>query len=438
MRPEDCRTFRTAVSDLNGDMRGKRLPATDYDKIGSGSLRMPFSVLNVDIWGTDIEDSPLVFESGDQDGVLMPTGRGPVFMPWLEEPTFLEPVWMFDDSGAPFDGDPRHALQHVLNKYAERGWSVVAATELEFYLVDDSGQHLTPPDNPVSGRPLDSTAILSLRELDAFDAFFSDLYAASEQMGLKAQAAISEAGIGQFEINLVHTDAMRMADNTWLFKALVRGMARKHGFAATFMAKPFPDEAGNGLHMHFSVVDKNGNNVFDDGNSEGSETLLQAVAGCLAAMRASTLVLAPHSNSYDRLIPGAHAPTDICWGYENRTAAIRIPSGDGAARRIEHRVAGGDTNPYLMMATVLGSALFGIENQLTPPDPITGNAYETELPQLLSNWSEAIELFEQDEIIAEILPKVLIENLVMTKRQELLKTSEIEPAELWKTYLETV
>lgn len=432
-------TFRVATCDLNGQMRGKRVPPSYAVKLDSGAVRMPFSALNVDLWGADIEGSPLVFETGDADGVLRPTDRGPVPMPWLETPTALVPMCLYDDNGTPFAGDPRHALAAVLARYARRGWKVIAATELEFTLLDSSGAQPQPPLNPVTGRRLHGEAVLSMAEMDAFDAFFTELYDGCAEMGIPAQTAISESGIGQFEINLNHQHAMRCADDTWLFKALTRGLARKHGFTATFMAKPYADDAGNGMHVHFSVLDENGRNVFDNGGREGTKTLRAAVAGCLAAMPGSTLIFAPHGNSYTRLVPGAHAPTGASWAYENRTAAIRIPGGAPAARRIEHRVAGGDINPYLMLAAVLGSALTGIEDELEPPAPITGNAYEVDgLPQLAADWDSAITAFEADPIMARIFPEDLIRNLVMTKRQETARFADLNPDSHWLSYLESV
>lgn len=438
MELEQFGTFRVATCDLNGQMRGKRLPIADYKTINEGTIKLPLSALNLDVWGSDIKNSPLVFETGDPDGILLPTDRGPVPMPWLNVPTFLVPMWTFQADHTPFSGDPRHALARVLDRYATRGWQVVAATELEFYLVDDTQDRLSPPINPQSGRPLTGRAYMSLRQLDSFDAYFSELYDACARMGINAQTAISEAGLGQFEINLNHCDAMRAADDTWLFKSLVRGLARKHGMAATFMAKPFLHEAGNGMHVHFSILDEDGHNIFDNGGAEGTPLLLQAVAGCLAAMSASTLVFAPHGNSYDRLMPNSHAPTGLSWAYENRTSALRIPESHPKARRIEHRVAGGDINPYLILSMILGAALAGIEDELSPPDPITGNAYDLDLPQMAPTWQDAIDAFESDPLIARILPQALIENLCMTKQQELTLLAEIDASEHWKTYLESV
>ena len=432
-------TFRVAACDLNGQLRGKRVPKHYADKLETGAVRMPLSVMNLDLWGADIENSPLVFDTGDADGALRPTDRGAVPMPWLDTPSALVPMTMHWDNGDAFEGDPRRALQRVLDKYADRGWNVLAATEMEFTLIDDSDDAPKAPLNPLTGKPLHASAILSVTELDAFDAFFSDIYAACTAMGIPAETIICESGLGQFEVNLNHQSALRAADDAWLFKTLLRGMARKHGFAATFMAKPYANDAGNGMHVHFSVVDKDGTNIFDNGRDDGTDLLRNAVAGCLNAMPASTLIFAPHGNSYDRLVSGAHAPTNAAWGYENRTAAIRIPGGSSKARRIEHRVAGGDTNPYLILAAILGAAIDGIEQGLTPPDPISGNAYAHKgLPELAPDWAGAVDLFETDPHIARIFHPQLIQNLVMTKRQEIARFSKIPASDQWLDWLERV
>ncbi len=433
------RTIRVAAADLNGQARGKRVPSRYADRVVEEGTRFPMSVLNLDIWGEDIDDSPLVYETGDRDGVLRPTERGFMPMPWLDAPTALLPIWMFHEDGRPFDGDPRHALRAVLERYKARGLTPVCAMELEFFLIDDSGRNLQVPTSPRSGKRRVAGEILSLRALDQFDVFFTDLYDACEEMDIPADTAISEAGLGQFEINLMHCDdALRAADDAWLFKMLVKGMARKHGFAASFMAKPYEDYSGSGLHVHFSVLDADGNNVFNDGGPSGTETLRHAVAGCLNAMPGSALIFAPHANSFDRMVPGSHAPTGISWAYENRTAAIRIPSGNPAARRIEHRVAGGDVNPYLMLAAVLGAALNGIEDAKEPPAPITGNAYEVDLPHIPGDWISAIDAFETSPEVARIFPGELIRNFVLTKRQEVHYMQELSPQEQVAIYLDTV
>ncbi len=436
----EVRTIRVAAADLNGQARGKRIPTRFAETVLKNGTRFPMSIMNLDIWGEDIDDSPLVFDQGDADGILRPTERGFMPMPWLESPSALLPIWMFRENGRPYEGDPRHALRKVLRGFKSRGLTPVVAVELEFFLIDDSGKTLQVPLSPRSGKRRKAAETMSIRALDAFDTFFTDLYDACEAMDIPADTAISETGLGQFEINMMHQeDALRAADDAWLFKLLVKGLARRHGFAASFMAKPYPEYSGSGLHTHFSLLDENGDNVFDNGGPEGTETLRHAVAGCLAAMHDSTLVFAPHANSYDRLVPGSHAPTAICWGYENRTVAIRVPSGSHAARRIEHRVAGGDVNPYLMLAAILGAALLGIEDRLEAPEPVAGNAYAMEgLEQLPDTWAEAIEAFEASSVVPRIFAPELIRNYVQTKRQELHYMAELTPEEQVELYLDTV
>ncbi|MEM7469853.1 MAG: glutamine synthetase family protein [Pseudomonadota bacterium] len=435
----EIKSLRPIIADLNGQPRGKRFPARMGQKLCDSGMRMPLSVLNLDICGDDIKDSPLVFASGDADGELRATERGFVPVPWTESPAALLPMSMYLEDGRPFEGDPRHALRAVADRYKARDWTPVVATELEFFLVDDSGDTLRPPHSPRSGKRRHGGEILSMRALDAFDDFFSELYDACDAMDIPAEATISEGGVGQYEVNLTHVaDAMKAADDAWLFKQLTKGLARKHGFAATFMAKPYAEHSGTGMHTHFSVIDAQGRNIFDDGSSEGNDQLRHAIAGCLAAIPGSTLIFAPHANSYARFEAGSHAPTGIGWGYENRTAAIRVPAGASAARRIEHRVAGGDINPYLMLSVVLGAAFLGMEDHMQAPAPITGSAYEAGLPQLPTLWGDAIDRFETDPLIARILPQVLIENLVMTKRQEIAIDARLSDADRIALYLDTV
>ncbi|MBQ1202271.1 MAG: glutamine synthetase [Loktanella sp.] len=437
-RPE-VRNVRCGAADLNGQARGKRVPRKFAAKLEEEGTRFPFSILNLDIWGEDVEDSPLVFEAGDPDGVLMPTERGYVPMPWLNSPSALLPMWMFHEDGTPFAGDPRQALARVLDKYKARGLTPVVATEMEFYLVDDSGDGIRQPRSPRSGKRRPGAEILSLRALDAFDMFFNDLYDACDAMNIPAEAAISEVGMGQFEINLEHVpDALKAADDAWLFKMLVRGLARNHGMAASFMAKPYEEYAGNGLHTHFSVVDTAGNNLMANDTFEGTRILHNAIAGCLKGIPDLALIFAPHGNSYQRLVPESHAPTGVCWAYDNRTASVRVPGGSFKARRVEHRVAGGDVNPYLFLAAVLGSALIGIEDDLTPPPPISGNAYDQDLAQIPDTWAAAIDAFEKSPLAWRIFDDQLVDNFVMTKRQELHYFAELSEEQQLELYLDTV
>ncbi len=432
-------SLRAVVCDLNGTFRGKRIPVESAEKALSGGVRMPLSVAGGDIWGEDVAGSGLTVDAGDPDGICEPTGRGVLPVTWTDAPSALIPLWLSEENGEPFSGDPRRALARVVDRFAEHGLAPVIATELEFYLVDPSEERPQPPLSPVTGKRFVSDSILSIDEIDHFDAFLGDIYAACAAQGVPADAAVAENGSGQFEINLLHVaDPLRAADDAVFFKRIVRGVARRHGYAATFMAKPYGRRPGSGLHVHFSLLDADGRNVFDDGTDQGSGTMHYAVGGLLAAMQESTLIFAPHLNSYRRLRPGTLAPAAVAWGYENRTTAIRIPGGSSAARRIEHRVAGADANPYLVLASVLGAALIGIERQIGPADPISGDAHSLELPHLPRDWAQAVEGFEHGALVPEVFSPILRRMLVACKQQEMKAFAERVTDFEFHAYLETV
>ncbi|MBM1816706.1 glutamine synthetase family protein [Pseudosulfitobacter pseudonitzschiae] len=437
-RPEIQSIF-ACVCDLNGTLRGKRVPVDQAEKVVEGGMRMPLSVVGLDVWGEDIENSKLVFETGDSDGLCDFTGRDLLPITWLDRPTAMAMLWMRQENGAPFPGDPRRALGNIVERYKALGLTPVVASELEFYVCDPSGDKPEAPRSPVTGKRLDSDGALSLDELQHFDGFLNDVYDACAEQGIPADAAISENGAGQFEINLMHVDdPLRAADDAVLFKRLVRGVARKHGFAATFMAKPYGDRAGSGFHVHFSLLNEKGENVFDNGGEEGTDIMRSAVAGLLETMQENSLTFAPHENSFRRLLPGAHAPTGVGWGYENRTVAVRIPGGSPKARRIEHRVAGADANPYLVMTSVLGGALMGIEQALVPAPAVIGDAYRQELPHLPLDWASAIEAFRRGTHVPDVFSKQLQTMLVECKTQELKRFARHVTDFEYHSYLEVV
>ncbi len=437
-RPE-IENLRAGVCDLNGLIRGKLIPVGQAKKALTGGLRIPLSCTSVDIWGNDVADSTLVYESGDGDGILEWTGRHILPMEWLNQPSGLIPLWLRDESGKPFSADPRCALASVLERYTAHGLKPVVATELEFYLLDASQTRPVAPKSPLTGKPLAANAVYSIDELDQFDGFFSDVYSACAEQGIPVDTALAEGGTGQFEINLLHRDdAMRAADDAMLFRRIVKGMARKHQLCASFMAKPYPERAGNGLHIHFSLLNEQGENIFDDGSDQGSQTLRYAVAGLLDAMAPSTLIFAPHLNSYRRLQPHTHAPSSACWGYENRHAAIRIPGGSPVARRIEHRVAGADANPYLVLAAIMGAALIGIEKKQLPDQPVVGDCFPERTTQLPDDWRTAISVFEKSKISSLIFSPLLCNLFASCKKQEYATFARQISDFEFATYLETI
>lgn len=430
-----------AQCDLNGVFRGKRVPPAQMKKVLESGIRLPMSSIGVDIWGTDVLGNDL-FARGDLDGIVEPTGRAPMPLVWGQTPMLFAPMWMRHENGAPFFGDPRRVLADVLGRFTARNLTPVVAMEVEFHLIRDTDDFRPVPvaDLPAA-HPGAADTIYCLDALADVGPFLDEVYTVAEACGISLEAVTSESGPSQYEFNLLHNaDALKVADDAVYLKQIIRNAARRHGMRATFMAKPYMAHSGNGLHMHFSLLDQDGRNVFDDGGARGTDMLRHAVAGLLDAMHDTTLIFAPHQNSSRRLRPGSLAPVNATWGYENRTAAVRIPGGSHLARRIEQRVAGADANPYLVIATVLASALRGIDMAVEPPAPSDGDVENatrvaTTVPP---DWRQAIEVFETSPIVRELFPADFIMMFASCKRQELaVFEGDISPLE-YRSYLFTV
>ena len=435
----DLPSYRLAVCDLNGILRGKRFSGSVLSKVLAGEARLPASILACDVWGADLAFNKHLEDTGDGDAVCMPFGSEVHRIDWTPNPSGLVRVWMANEDGSPFAGDPRRELSFVLDRYAAKGLVPVVAIELEFYLTDPESSSPIPISDLSTGRRLSGDSILSLNELDQLEGFFADVFDACGNFGISAETATSENGPAQFEINLKHRpDALRAADDAVNFKYLIRGIARKHGFLATFMAKPYGTRSGSSMHVHFSLNDNNGRNLFDDGTETGSATMRRAVGGLLEHMQGTQLVFAPNFNSYRRPRSGTLAPLHPTWGYENRTTAIRIPGGPHSGRRIEHRLAGADCNPYLVLAAVLGSALDGITRGIEPPGPVSGFAYGKGIPRLRFDWQSAISAFSTGQSAKMVFTESMLDMYVTCKQYELERFQEQVSQFEYETYLESV
>lgn len=417
--------FDFFITDLNGNQRGKRLPGASFSKIMKEGMKLPRSVVGLDIWGDDCADNGLVFETGDSDGICMPISDTLMPVPWAKRPHQQAQAMMVNPDGSPFLADPRQILADVVDRFKAHGITAVAATELEFYLMDISSEEKQRPQPPIlkqgHGARISDVDAYSITELDGLADFFADVREACAAQGVPADTIISELGPGQFEVNLNHiNNPLHSADQAILFKRLIKGVARKHDFAASFMAKPYMEYSGNGFHVHFSLLDENGDNIFDNGGPEGTDVLRHAIGGLMATMADSMLAFAPNLNSYRRFQKGAHAPTYASWGYENRTVALRVPESPNVARRIEHRVSGADANPYLVLASILSGALYGIENKIEPNAPVEGDAYSVfdEARALPNTWDGAITAMESSQLVKSNLGELFVKVFTAAKRQE--------------------
>lgn len=390
------------ITDSNGVLRGKWAPAGTIAKAYESGVNFPLSMYGLDVWGREVMETGLHVDTGDRDGFCMAAPGSLRLVPWADRPTAQAILTMHSERGEAFHGDPRNVLKGICERVAAAGYTPVVAVELEFYLLDPKGiaqpNGMLPPVFQGVGGPVPQN-MYALSDLAQFSDVFSQIWAFGKAQGLPVDTIVSEAAPGQFEVNLKHRpDALAAADDAVMLKRLICEVARRNGLKATFMAKPFIDIAGNGLHVHCSMLDKRGRNIFADPDT-GTRKLENAVAGLIETMHAATLVFVPTVNGYRRLQPGSYAPTTASWGHNNRSVGIRIPASPIEARRLEHRIAGADANPYLVMAAILAGMLEGLERELTPPPAIDVNAYDEPVPRLPDDMGDAITLFERSDFI---------------------------------------
>lgn len=415
----DLDTLEVILPDTNGVLRGKWLPGSGLPKVFKNGVALPFSLFGLDVWGREVEETGLHIETGDQDGVCWPIGETLKLVPWAERKTAQVLLSMYERDGTPFNIDPRHVLARMSDRLAEHGLTATAAFELEFYLFEEATGDGAPP-RPVFSTHLGPTRqnMYALSDLEALMPLVDEIRRGAEMQGIAADAAVSEAAPGQFELNLHHRrDPLAAADDAVLLRRLVIGAARKHGLKASFMAKPFAEFPGNGMHAHVSLQDENGN-IFAD-PEHGEERLGFAIQGLLETMQESLLLYISTFNGFRRMQPGSYAPTSMAWGHDNRTVAVRVPAGDAESRRIEHRIAGADANPYLVLAGILTGMLEGLEQRKPPPRATTGNAYEKRIKRLSPWMDEAIDAFEASERMKRALGAEMHKTLTEIKREEM-------------------
>ncbi len=417
----DIELFEVILPDINGRLRGKWLPRANIERAFAGGLKLPLSTLAFDVWGRDPE--AWVYSSGDADGICVADSRSLALVPWLQRPTGQVLLSLNNISGAPCAYDPRAILKRLMARSAELGLTPVLATEMEFYLFqaecDAAGIPLHTQTNS-RGLPATGGQTYGIDAMQEMSAFMHGIRDACMVQNLPIDTLITESAPSQYEINLYHqSDALLAADQGLMLQRAIKGVAAQHGMRASFMAKPFTDLAGNGMHVHCSMVTEDGSNAFDNGTDAGNELLGHAIAGALASMQDSMLLLAPHLNSFRRFVHGTHAPMTPTWGYENRTVAVRVPADTHNAMRIEHRVAGADASPHLAIAAIVAGMLYGIENKLLPPEPVVGDAYQQYPPSLPNNWQDAVDRFVQSEFIHDYLGAEFQRVYASTKQQEI-------------------
>ncbi|KIP99970.1 MULTISPECIES: glutamine synthetase family protein [Pseudomonas] len=434
----DIELFELFIIDANGVPRGKLLHRDELLAVYRSGRPLPSTILGLSINGDDVEDSGLVWDVGDIDCRAYPLAGSLVRLPWRLIPTAAVQVSMHPQEGMPASiADPRHVLVQVIERLQAEGFHPVMACELEFYLLDakrDARGHPQPALDADGGRPR-STQVYGLRELEQIEPFLADLYAACKAQGIPARTAISEYAPGQVEITLEHGDALQAMDQAVRYKRLVKGVAHRHGMQACFMAKPFDHLAGTGMHMHVSLNDAAGRNLFASEAPAGTPLLRYAVGGMLASLLDSLLLFCPNANSYRRFQANSYAPLAPTWGVDNRTVSLRVPGGPAFTRHIEHRICGADANPYLAAAAILAGIHRGIREELDPGEPIEGNGYAQAKTLLPTDWLTSLCALQASTWAPEALGAEFLRVYLAVKREEQRRFMGEVGEQDWRWYL---
>jgi glutamine synthetase len=408
------------VPDQAGVARGKIMPVSKFLK--NPTMALPVSIFYQTISGDYPDYTGLIDDvAADTDMTLHPDWSTLAAIPWAADPTAQLILDARTRDGRAVEQSPRQVLRRVRELYRKRGWDAVVAPELEFYLVEpniDPDYPLKPPVGR-SGRAETGRQGYSVSAVNEFDHLFEDMYEYCEEQGLEIDTLIHEDGAAQMEINLQHGDPLELADQVFMFKRTIKEAALKHKTYATFMAKPMANEPGSAMHVHQSLVESgNGRNIFSDPKTgEATDIFYSFLAGQQKYLPAIVCMLAPYVNSYRRFTRDSMAPINVQWGYDNRTAGLRVPPSSPEARRVENRVPSSDANPYLAIASILAAGYLGIEEELSPTQPVDVNAKSKDF-QLPRSLLDAVAKLEVADELHAILGKSFVDAYCAIKREE--------------------
>ena len=405
------------ISDLPGIARGKAVPASKFARMKH--FHLPDSIFFQTITGdwSDAADEDGFIE---KDMILRPDMTTASAAPWTGDWTLQVIHDAFDRQGEPVPFSPRNVLKRVCELYAAQGWKPVVAPEMEFYLIArnlDPARDIEPMVGR-SGRPAAARQSYSMTAVDEFGPVIDDIYDFAEAQGFEIDGITQEGGAGQLEINLRHGDPVKLADEVFYFKRLIREAAMRHDCYATFMAKPIADEPGSAMHIHHSVLDKaTGENLFSSPDGSETDAFYHFIGGLQTHLPSAIAVQAPYVNSYRRYVRDHAAPINLEWAQDNRTTGIRIPISEPEARRVENRLAGMDCNPYLGIAASLACGYLGLMEARKPSPEFRGDAYagEGDIPRVLG---QALDLFDEAEGLHEVLGPDFARVYSIVKRTE--------------------
>lgn len=414
------------IPDIAGVLRCKRARAHEFEKIFKDGFCMPGGTVLLDTLGNTIPGIRFSSDDGDPDINVRVVDGSLAPVPWARRPSAQALVRFETREGQPFFGDPRAVLQRAAAPMYELVSKIVTAVELEFYLLDPDAPIPTPIVTEIlgSGRGQPGPQVYHPDDLWNIEDFLNDLNDACAAQALPIGTTISEFAPGQFEVNLHHVaDPVLACDHAVLLKRAIKAVARQHGYVACFMAKPFEDEAGSGMHIHMSMLDEKGRNYFSQGKESMasppfSPQLRHAIGGLVQTMAEATAIFAPNANSYRRLRPEMFAPVEPNWGTNHRKVSLRVPIADERNLRFEHRTSGADANPYLVTAAILAGVHYGVENRCDPGEMVPEGAIIELTRKIPNRWDAAIDLFAKSTILPQYLGEDFCRTFAINRREE--------------------
>jgi glutamine synthetase len=407
-------TVLLALTDMQGRLQGKRLVARHFlDEVAEHGAEACNYLLAVDVEMRTVGGYAMSsWERGYGDFEMKPDLATLRRIPW-HPATALCLVDLQWGDGSPVAASPRQVLRGQAERLAERGWSALAATELEFQVFrtpyDEAFRRGYRDLEPANLYNVDYSLLGTARVEPLIRRIRNDMGVA----GLVVENSKGECNLGQHEINFRYADAVRTADEHAVYKNGAKEIADQEGMAITFMAK-FDEREGNSCHVHLSLQRDDGSALFAD----EPETFDRFMAGILATLQELTLFLAPNVNSYKRFAAESFAPTAVAWGVDNRTCALRVV-GHGPARRVECRVAGADVNPYLALSAIIAGGLHGIDAGLELEPRLEGNAYASDRPRVPSTLRDARDRFAESAVAREAFGDEVVEHYLNNARVEL-------------------
>ena len=419
-------TVEFLVADINGILRGKQIQPHEFGKCVTDGFVMPGSTVLLDTLGDVVDGMPWSAYDGDPDIAARFVDGSLAPIPWASKPSGQALFRFYGDNGKAFFADPRHVLERTAARLARRCPKIVMAVELEFYLLDARSDRPTPRASrvPGLGRPQPGPQVYTPEDLWEVEDFLTDLHDVCTAQSIPAGTTTSEFSPGQYEINLHHVDDPVLAcDHAVLLKRAVKAVARRHGFVACFMAKPFAQLSGSGMHVHMSFYDSKGDNYFSHGKDKMvsppySARLRHAVGGLRQIMAESTAIFAPNANSFRRLRADAFAPVEPNWGANHRNVAIRIPVCSAGNLRFEHRTSGADANPYLVTAAILAGVDHGLKNRSDPGRMVAEGQVIRLKRGLPDRWGQALDRFARSKILTDYLGQEFCQCFLANRRQE--------------------